>query len=199
MKRWYLYLGALLALIGLLIVIFPAFWIKVVVILLGLAMIAYGIYSLKVTKALFDDSNFVTAVSIKSIASIVIGLISVIFPLAFSGTVWTVTIWILIVSLILSAIVGFYTAALLKDTGIDRKNYFLENLFLLIAAVVLILISPKQLGIAIVRIIGVAVMVIGGSLIAVDLTSKKASLTVEAEVKDDDEKSSSESKPSDND
>ena len=55
MKRWYLYLGALLALIGLLIVIFPAFWIKVVVILLGLAMIAYGIYSLKVTKALFDD------------------------------------------------------------------------------------------------------------------------------------------------
>ena len=199
MKRWYLYLGALLALIGLLIVIFPAFWIKVVVILLGLAMIAYGIYSLKVTKALFDDSNFVTAVSIKSIASIVIGLISVIFPLAFSGTVWTVTIWILIVSLILSAIVGFYTAALLKDTGIDRKNYFLENLFLLIAAVVLILISPKQLGIAIVRIIGVAVMVIGGSLIAVDLTSKKAPLTVEAEVKDDDEKSSSESKPSDND
>ena len=197
MKRWYLYLGALLALIGLLIVIFPAFWIKVVVILLGLAMIAYGIYSLKVTKALFDDSNFVTAVSIKSIASIVIGLISVIFPLAFSGTVWTVTIWILIVSLILSAIVGFYTAALLKDTGIDRKNYFLENLFLLIAAVVLILISPKQLGIAIVRIIGVAVMVIGGSLIAVDLTSKKAPLTVEAEVKDDDEKSSSESKPSD--
>ena len=99
MKRWYLYLGALLALIGLLIVIFPAFWIKVVVILLGLAMIAYGIYGLKVTKALFDDSNFVTAVSIKSIASIVIGLISVIFPLAFSGTVWTVTIWILIVSL----------------------------------------------------------------------------------------------------
>ena len=197
MKRWYLYLGALLALIGLLIVIFPAFWIKVVVILLGLAMIAYGIYGLKVTKALFDDSNFVTAVSIKSIASIVIGLISVIFPLAFSGTVWTVTIWILIVSLILSAIVGFYTAALLKDTGIDRKNYFLENLFLLIAAVVLILISPKQLGIAIVRIIGVAVMVIGGSLIAVDLTSKKAPLTVEAEVKDDDEKSSSESKPSD--
>ena len=186
MKRWYLYLGSLLALLGLMIIIFPAFWIKVVVILLGLGMIAYGIYSLKVTKALYDDSTFVTTIMIKSIGSIIIGTMSVIFPLAFSGTVWTVMIWILIISLILSAIAGFYSAALLKDTGIDRKNYFLENLFLLIAALVLILISPKQLGIAIVRIIGVAVMVIGGALIAVDLTSKKDTLTVDAEVKDDD-------------
>ena len=186
MKRWYLYLGSLLALLGLMIIIFPAFWIKVVVILLGLGMIAYGIYSLKVTKALYDDSTFVTTIIIKSIGSIIIGTLSVIFPLAFSGTVWTVMIWILIISLILSAIAGFYSAALLKDTGIDRKNYFLENLFLLIAALVLILISPKQLGIAIVRIIGVAVMVIGGALIAVDLTSKKDTLTVDAEVKDDD-------------
>ena len=186
MKRWYLYLGSLLALLGLMIIIFPAFWIKVVVILLGLGMIAYGIYSLKVTKALYDDSTFVTTILVKSIASIVIGALSVIFPLAFSGTVWTVMIWILIISLILSAIAGFYSAALLKDTGIDRKNYFLENLFLLIAALVLILISPKQLGIAIVRIIGVAVMVIGGALIAVDLTSKKDTITVDAEVKDDD-------------
>lgn len=186
MKRWYLYLGSLLALLGLMIIIFPAFWIKVVVILLGLGMIAYGIYSLKVTKALYDDSTFVTTIMIKSIGSIIIGTLSVIFPLAFSGTVWTVMIWILIISLILSAIAGFYSAALLKDTGIDRKNYFLENLFLLIAALVLILISPKQLGIAIVRIIGVAVMVIGGALIAVDLTSKKDTLTVDAEVKDDD-------------
>ena len=198
MKRWYLYLGSLLALLGLMIIIFPAFWIKVVVILLGLGMIAYGIYSLKVTKALYDDSTFVTTILVKSIASIVIGALSVIFPLAFSGTVWTVMIWILIISLILSAIAGFYSAALLKDTGIDRKNYFLENLFLLIAALVLILISPKQLGIAIVRIIGVAVMVIGGALIAVDLTSKKDTITVDAEVKDDDT-SSSEDNSADND
>ncbi|MBP3742159.1 MAG: hypothetical protein J6J00_04170 [Treponema sp.] len=197
MKRWYLYLGSLLALLGLMIIIFPAFWIKVVVILLGLGMIAYGIYSLKVTKALYDDSTFVTTILVKSIASIVIGALSVIFPLAFSGTVWTVMIWILIISLILSAIAGFYSAALLKDTGIDRKNYFLENLFLLIAALVLILISPKQLGIAIVRIIGVAVMVIGGALIAVDLTSKKDTLTVDAEVKDDDTSASDASEDND--
>ena len=144
-------------------------------------MIAYGIYSLKVTKSLYDDSHFVTTIMVKSIAGIVIGLLSVVFPLAFSGTVWTVMIWILIISLILSAIAGFYTAALLKDTGIDRKNYFLENLFLLIAALELFLISPKQLGIAIVRIIGVAVMVIGGALIAVDVTSKKSEIPVSAE------------------
>lgn len=191
MKRWYLFLGSLLALLGLMIIIFPAFWIKVVVILLGLGMIAYGIYSLKVTKTLFDDSTFTTTIIVKSIGSIIIGVLSVFFPLAFSGTVWTVMIWVLIISLILSAILGFYTASLLKDTGIDRKNYFLENLFLLIAALVLILISPKQLGIAIVRIIGIAVMVIGGALIIVDLTSKKQETELSVEVKDDSDPSDS--------
>ncbi|MBR1638067.1 MAG: DUF308 domain-containing protein [Treponema sp.] len=191
MKRWYLFLGSLLALLGLMIIIFPAFWIKVVVILLGLGMIAYGIYSLKVTKTLFDDSTFTTTILVKSIGSIIIGVLSVFFPLAFSGTVWTVMIWVLIISLILSAILGFYTASLLKDTGIDRKNYFLENLFLLIAALVLILISPKQLGIAIVRIIGIAVMVIGGALIIVDLTSKKQETELSVEVKDDSDPSDS--------
>ncbi|MCH5293028.1 MAG: hypothetical protein J1E07_04785 [Treponema sp.] len=184
MKRLYLFLGSLLAALGLLIIIFPAFWVKVVVILLGLGMIAYGIYGLRVTKAVFDDTIFERTILIKSVAGIVVGLLSVIFPLAFSGTVWTIIIWILIISLILSAVLGFYAASLLKDTGIDRKDYFLENLFLLVAAVVLILISPKQLGIAIVRIIGIAVMVIGGALILVDVTSKKESGDAPAEVKD---------------
>ena len=49
MKRWYLISGILAALLGILIIIFPAFWIKLVVVIIGLAAIAYGIYSLKFT------------------------------------------------------------------------------------------------------------------------------------------------------
>ena len=55
MKRWYLISGILAALLGLLIIIFPTFWIKLVVVIIGLAAIAYGIYSLKFTKGISDD------------------------------------------------------------------------------------------------------------------------------------------------
>ena len=43
MKKWNLWNGSLLAVLGLLVVIFPAFWFKVVVILLGIGAIVYGI------------------------------------------------------------------------------------------------------------------------------------------------------------
>ena len=42
MKRWYLFSGILAALLGILVIIFPAFWIKLVVIIIGLAAIAYA-------------------------------------------------------------------------------------------------------------------------------------------------------------
>jgi uncharacterized membrane protein HdeD (DUF308 family) len=55
MKRWYLFSGILAALLGLLVIIFPSFWIKLVVVIIGLAAIGYGIYCLKFTKALSED------------------------------------------------------------------------------------------------------------------------------------------------
>ena len=57
MKRWYLFSGILAALLGLLVIIFPAFWIKLVVVIIGLAAIGYGIYSLKFTKVISDDES----------------------------------------------------------------------------------------------------------------------------------------------
>ena len=71
MKRWYLFSGILAALLGILVIIFPAFWIKLVVIIIGLAAIAYGIYSLKFTKVISDDLYYRRTILIKSIVSII--------------------------------------------------------------------------------------------------------------------------------
>ena len=178
MKRWYLFSGILADLLGLLVIIFPAFWIKLVVVILGLAAIAYGIYSLKITKVISDELNYRRTILIKSIVSIVAGLMAVLFPLAIGGAAWTAMIWLLIFYLLISAAAGFYAAALLKDSGVERKRYIIENLLLLAAAVVLILISPRSLGNAIIRLIGIVVLVAGLALILFDVFSARGKVEV---------------------
>ena len=178
MKRWYLFSGILAALLGLLVIIFPAFWIKLVVVILGLAAIAYGIYSLKITKVISDELNYRRTILIKSIVSIVAGLMAVLFPLAISGAAWTAMIWLLIFYLLISAAAGFYAAALLKDSGVERKRYIIENLLLLACAVILILISPRSIGNAIIRLIGIVVLVAGLALILFDVFSARGEVEV---------------------
>ncbi len=193
MKRWYLYSGILAALLGLLVIIFPAFWIKLVVIIIGLTAIAYGVYCLKFTKAVYDDLYYKKTILIKSIVSIIAGVMAVLFPLAIGGAAWTAMIWVLIIYLLISAAIGFYAAALLKDSGIERKRYIIENLLLLAVAVVLILISPRTLGNAIIRLVGIIVLVAGVVLIVFDVISAKGEVKAEVvEVSDVEEKTESE-------
>lgn len=179
MKRWYLFSGILAAILGLLVIIFPQFWIRLVVVIIGLAAIAYGIYCIKFTKAVFDDSYYKRTILIKSIVSIIAGVMAVLFPLAIGGAAWTAMIWVLIIYLLVSAAIGFYAAALLKDSGVERKRFIVENLLLLAVAVVLILISPRALGNAIIRLIGIIVMVAGIVLVVFDILSSKNEVKAE--------------------
>lgn len=182
MKRGCLISGILLAVIGLLLFLFPAFWVNFVVILLGLASIVYGVYNIKYTRALFENTVYERTILIKSIVSIVAGIIVVIFPLTVAKAAWNVMIWILIIYLIVSAVLGFFAASLLKDTGIDRKRYILENLGLLALAVILIILSPKTLGSFIIKLIGIAAIILGAFLIILDLNSKsKKDIVISAE------------------
>ena len=186
MKRWYLFSGILAALLGLLVIIFPSFWIKLVVVIIGLAAIGYGIYCLKFTKALSEDIYYRRTILIKSIVSIIAGVMAVLFPLAIGGAAWTAMIWVLIIYLLASAAIGFYAAALLKDSGVERKRYIIENLLLLAVAVILILISPRALGNAIIRLIGIVVLVAGIALILFDVLTSKNEIKAEVvEVKDE--------------
>ena len=186
MKRLYLFSGILAALLGLLVIIFPSFWIKLVVVIIGLAAIGYGIYCLKYTKVISEDIYYRRTILIKSIVSIIAGVMAVLFPLAIGGAAWTAMIWVLIIYLLASAAIGFYAAALLKDSGVERRRYIIENLILLAVAVVLILISPRALGNAIIRLIGTVVLVAGVSLILFDVLSSKNEVKAEVvEVKDE--------------
>ena len=89
-------------------------------------------------------------------------------------------IYVLIVYLLLAAIIGFYSVSLLKDTEIDRKHYILENLMLVIIAVLLIIISPEKLGVFIIRVIGFAALVFGIFMLSAQFLFNRE--IVEAEV-----------------
>ncbi|MCR5063932.1 MAG: hypothetical protein K6A89_11685 [Treponema sp.] len=192
MKKWYLLSGILIFGLGLSFVIFPPFWSKVVVILLALGSIAYGIYNLVYTKKIFENTVYEKTILIKSIASLLIGFVALIFPLAIGEAVWSAMIIILIIYLIISAFLGFYAAALLKNSGIERKRYFLENLVLLAVAVVLILISPEKLRDVIMRFIGIVLMVGGVGIAVYSFFMKETVIKVESDVKASEDASSEE-------
>lgn len=174
-----------ISVLGLLILIFPTFWINLVVFVVGLGAIAYGLYNLIVTRRIFQDSIYETVILVKSIFSIVIGTLSVIIPLAVADTMWKAMIYLLIVYLILAAIIGFYSVSLLKSTEIDRKHFVFENLSLLLLAAVLIVILPEKLGIFIVRLIGVAAFAVGIFMITLQFFAQKNVANAEVvEIKD---------------
>ena len=187
MKKMDWLFGALIALLGLLLIIMPKFWICAIVILLGLAAIAYGIYSLVVTRKLLDESKYKTSLLIKGITSIVIGVVAILFPMAFGNAIWSAVVYILIIYFVLAAAVGFYSVSLLKNSGIERKKYILENLALLGIAVVLLLISPNSLGKALVRIIGIIVMIVGVVFAILGVKASKEVIIVSSEVKDEED------------
>ena len=179
MKKMDWLFGAIVALMGLLLIIMPKFWICAIVVLIGLALIGYGAYNLKITRVLYDNINYKKSILIKGIANILIGVFAILFPMAFGNSVWTAMVYLLAIYLVISAGLGFYSVTLLKNSGIERKKYVWENLVLLLIAIVLFIISPNKLGLAIVRIIGILVMIVGGILALLGVKSAKEIIIVD--------------------
>lgn len=160
MKKWNYFIAGLLGVLGILILIFPAFWIKLIVILLGLGAVGYGIYNFSYIKKLSDDSSYRSVIMVRSLVSIIIGLLAVILPMTVAETMWTIMIYVLAVYLVCSACLGFYGMYVLRNSDVELKNYLLEN-FILLAIAVFLFLVPAQLGIALVRILGLAVIAVG--------------------------------------
>lgn len=193
MKKMNWLLGAILSIVGLLILIFPAACVKMVAVLLGLGAVAYGVFTLIESKKVFSDASFFkNAAFVKGISSIVLGLLTVILPIAVASTAWKVMVYIFAIYLICAAAFGFYTVSVLKDSIAERKRTVLENLTLLVAGVLLILISPERLGLVIIRIIGLVALIVGIVFLAIAVIGlinkkkeKKNEIVVDAEVSDD--------------
>lgn len=160
-KKWYLSTGILSCVLGVLIIIFPLFWLRLVVTLLGISIIVYGIYNIKFVKPLSEVHLFNQLITIRVAISFAFGGVAVLFPLFFGKAMWNAMFWVLISYLFISGICGLVSISLIQKEKSISKKFIIENLFLFVIAVILIIISPNNLGKAIIRIVGIVVLILG--------------------------------------
>jgi len=198
--------GGILAVIGLLMLINPGACINAVVVLVGLTAVVTGGYNLFYTLKNITVPEIKKMILIKSIVSIVIGLVAVICPFALVKTVasiWKIISYVLAVYLILFAATNVYSSIKFRKTaGDDFKKNLIEGIICFLIAVLLFIIPIEEVGLTIVRILGTISIIIGAVLIFVEVGIARRTTVVSKEdvnVVDDDESAASSEAPSSED
>lgn len=173
MKTKNIVLGGILAVIGLLMIINPGACINAVVVLVGLTAVVIGGYNLFYTYKNCTVSQAKKMILIKSIVSIVIGLIAVISPFALVKTVasiWKIISIVLGVYLILFAAAGIYSGIKYKsENPEDFKKNLTEGIICVLIAILLFIIPVGAVGLTIVKALGVIGIIVGAVLILVEV------------------------------
>lgn len=184
MKTKNIILGAVLAILGIVMIAIPDTCIKAVVVIVGAAAVAFSVYNLLVVYKQSEDAAFKKTLLIKSIITFVVGLISVICPFVLVKTVETIFkifSFILAAYLILYAGVSVYSSAKMRaDFPEESKRLIFEALIFVAIAILLILIPIDQFGQAFVRIVGLGGLIIGLVMVAVEIVVSKRTATEEA-------------------
>ena len=177
MKTKNVILGVILAVLGIVMIAIPDTCIKAVVVIVGLAAVAFSAYNLLVIYKKSEDAAFKKTLLIKSIITFVVGLISVICPFILVKTVaaiWKIISIVLAVYLILYAGVSVYSSAKLRSSFPEEsKKLIFEALIFVAIAILLIIIPIEQFGRAFVRIVGLGGLIVGIVMVAVEFVVSK--------------------------
>ena len=177
MKTKNVILGVILAVLGIVMIAIPDTCIKAVVVIVGLAAVAFSAYNLLVIYKKSEDAAFKKTLLIKSIITFVVGLISVICPFVLVKTVaaiWKIISIVLAVYLILYAGVSVYSSAKLRSSFQEEsKKLIFEALIFVAIAILLIIIPIEQFGRAFVRIVGLGGLIVGIVMVAVEFVVSK--------------------------
>lgn len=170
-------LAVLIALMGLVMLIWPEFCIKIVVVISGLAVIVNGIFTLKNYYNFVDDSGYKKSLLIKCILSIVIGLVAVLFPFILMKSVaaiWTIITYVLAVFFIVYSIISIFSVSLLKDVEADFKRRVIsESIIYLLIAVILFVIPVGSVIATIFRVAGIVALVVSALMITREIFYSK--------------------------
>lgn len=171
MRKTYIGIGVLAIIIGLMMLIVPHQCIKAIVIILGVFSVANGVYNLFAIRRLIADSDFAITITIRGIISIIVGLLAILLPLIFAGVIWTIMVYILAFYLLISSGMEIYGAIKMKKVGINTKPYIAEIIGSIIIALILLII-PAEIGTLIVRLLGIAIMIVGIGLLFFETRNK---------------------------
>ncbi len=183
MRKTYLSIGILSAVIGLLMIFAPEACIKVTVILMGITAIINGLYNLFTVRTLLQDTYFSRVVTTRGIISLVIGIIAVALPLVLAGTLWTIMLYVLGGYLLLSAFSEVYMTAKIKQAGYGTK-YYLGEIILSVILAVILFTMPAAIGYTLVRILGILLILFGAGFIGLEWKNRPLIVTPDS-VSDD--------------
>lgn len=161
----YLVLGIVFCLTGLVMLFAPQGFIGAVVVSLGVATFASGLYSLLVFRNAIDDPLYRRVLTVRALLGMTVGAVAVIMPIAVAGTVWLALSYLVAGYLLLSAAVCLYGAFRLRQAGLTVTSYFYEA-GASIACSLILIAFPGTTGSLMVRVTG-ALVLAGG--IAVSL------------------------------
>ena len=184
MKKTHLLLASLVLVIALMMIIAPQECIKVSVIVLGIASVVTGLYTLFFERKLLDDTIFQKTLLTRGIASIVLGILAIILPLFLAEIIWTVMLYIIASYMVLYAAVEIFALTKLKEINGSNRQQKIEIIaFFVLAA--FIFCMPAKIGLTLVRIVGIALMI--GVCIFLYFEWKHRPLVLEAQILSDDE------------
>ena len=174
--------GALVAVIGLIMLIAPEATIRVVVVLLGATAVINGIYDIMKVRSLSRDSSYRVTVMVHSLLSIAVGLLAVFLPFSFfemANAIFHVMLYVLAIYLLVAAVLEFFIAIKLRSAGLPSNAFLWEAVACVIIAVFLFIL-PHNFAVWIVRILGL-LMMLAGSCYAV-YAARNRSVVLEPEV-----------------
>ena len=166
------FLGFMTAALGLFLLISPDTFISFFVIILGVAAIIDGVFILAATRDLIIDPQYKLIVTVRGVLSIVVGLLAVILPIAVAAVVWKAMAYTLAIYLIISAGMQIYTITKLHRNGTMVRQSMIEVASSLLIALVLFIIPAQTAGIFIIRLFGLALLVVGVGFLVIQWKSR---------------------------
>lgn len=184
MKNYSIIIAAMSAVIGLMVFSSPEQFVKMIVIILGVASLANGAFNLSCMSGFIENPFYKRDLKLRGWSSVAVGLLAIFLPMAFAATLWTVMLYVLAFYLLASAVFETYAIIKLKGEGIPVKHYASEIAVSFVLAVFLIAI-PGKIGLLLVKILGLSLIAFG--IILGFVSIKNRDLVIEPDsVKDDD-------------
>ena len=178
MRKSILAIASLILVMGLTMIIAPQTWIQIIVIVLGLFAFGSGIYQLIIVRPKVYESAKQKVIIIRGIISAIVGLLAITLPIVLASTVWTIMLYVLAVYLLLSAISEALVLKQLREAGMSNK-FVTTEIITSLALAILLFVLPGTIAYILIRIAGIAAIIISIIIAYKEWKSKNTQIKVE--------------------
>lgn len=175
MKITNLALGIITGVLGLIFIFAPEFTIRLFVLAAGITLLVAGV--IMIIQAFSTNSRIIrNSFLYRGISAVIIGILSVAVPSYVAGFAWTVFVYVIAGYLLASSVIKIVYS---RRFSIPLDNIVIDIIIPIVFGI-LCLFMPLKLGTTIIRLIGVAAVVLSIALIIREVRNRP--IIVEAEV-----------------